>query len=194
MNNHFLIIVDAQNDFIDGSLKNQDAQNAIQRIVRKILSHGGQIIATADTHNDSYMQTLEGQNLPVCHCIEGTEGWKMNSDIAKACIVQGNYLGYVKKNSFGSLDLPEVIKKVISNFQTLEDETCLQVPNYSISEPEFTLVGFCTDICVISNALILRAAFPNSKITIDSKCCAGTQKYNHRAALMVAKSCQIDVI
>lgn len=192
MNNDFLIIVDAQLDFITGSLKNENAQKAVPRIVRKVFSHFGPIIATMDTHDrDMYPLSLEGKLLPIYHCVEDQPGWEIHPDIAKAIVAHGNYVGYVKKSTFGSFDLPEAIKNYIKSTTTTESSN-LVTPKPV--EPSFTLVGFDTDICVISNALILRAAFPNSIITIDSKCCAGTTPFNHKAALAVAKSCQIDII
>jgi len=192
MNNDFLIVVDPQVDFITGSLKNENAQKAVSRIVQKVFSHFGPIIATMDSHDrDTYPISLEGKLLPIYHCVEDQPGWEIHPDIAKAIVAHGNYVGYVKKSTFGSLDLPEAIKNYIKSNVCIES-TNLVTPKDT--EPTFTIVGFDTDICVISNALILRAAFPNSKITIDSKCCAGSTPHNHRAALDVAKSCQITII
>lgn len=192
MNNHFLVVVDMQNDFITGTLGSADAKKIVKKVVKKILTHCGPVIATVDTHDMEYPHTLEGKKLRVTHCVEYSGGWEIERDVATAMLMQGNYIGFVKKNTFGSLDLPEIIKKYITTNKNVEVEfTNLQGPKNG--EPEFTIIGLDTDICVISNALILRAAFPNSKITIDSSCCAGTSTTNHRAALNVAKSCQIDI-
>lgn len=193
MNNHFLIVVDMQNDFINGSLGSADAQKIVPRVVKKILSHGGPVIATMDTHDHDYDLTLEGQMLPVTHCMENTPGWEINKDVASAMLMQGNYVGFVKKNTFGSFDLSEVVRK----YNEATGSIAVSISNLKVPNnlpPEFTIVGLDTDICVISNALILRAAFPDSKIVIDSKCCAGTTSAKHRAALEVAKSCQIEVV
>lgn len=193
MNNHFLIIVDMQNDFITGSLGSEDAQSIVPNVVKKILTHYGPVIATMDTHDEYYNDTLEGKMLPIEHCIENSDGWEMEKQVAKAILTQGNYVGFVKKPTFGSTSLPEVIKQYVENVASVgRNIEELKVPNNK--EPEFTIIGLDTDICVISNALLLRAAFPNSKITIDSKCCAGTSKHAHKSALEVAKSCQITVV
>ncbi len=192
MNNHFLVVVDMQNDFINGSLGSENAQKIVPRVVKKILTHTGPVIATVDTHDADYDLTLEGQKLPIVHCVENSEGWEINKEVAAAMITQGNYVGFIKKVTFGSFDLPEAIKKYLRACASVTlDVPALKTPNNQ--EVKFTIVGLDTDICVISNALILRAAFPNSKIVIDSKCCAGTTPAAHRAALEVAKSCQIDV-
>ena len=192
MNYQFLIVVDAQNDFITGELGSEEAQKAVPKIVKKIFTHFGPIIATADTHSGSeYLNTFEGKNLPVLHCVEDSEGWKIQKDILAAMFVHGDYLGYVKKNTFGSFDLVDVINNYIKSKKTIDNNNLVAPADM---KPEFTLVGFCTDICVISNALILRAAFPESKITIVKNCCAGTTIGRHRDALNVAKSCQIDVV
>lgn len=194
MNNHYLVVVDMQNDFITGSLGNENAVKIVPRVVKKILTHFGPIIATMDTHEfDSYETTLEGKMLPTKHCIELSKGWEIEREVASAMAVQGNFIGSVKKDTFASLDLPEIIKEHSKHLFFMDVDTSkFQVPK--TQDLEFTVIGLDTDICVISNALLLRAEFPNSKITIDSRCCAGTTPQRHRAALEVAKSCQINVI
>lgn len=180
-----LCIIDCQNDFIDGSLGSPEAQAIVPYVCEKIkglCSETDHIITTFDTHYDDYLDTLEGQKLPVAHCICGTDGWNLNSEIKdtmEKCFWFGNG---VKKETFGSIeDLPYKVKVVaaskVDSFDDVEIEIC----------------GLCTDICVISNALILRAAFPNMKITCDAKACAGTSVEAHEAALKVMESCQIEV-
>lgn len=194
MNNHFLVVIDMQNDFINGSLGSADAQKILPRVIKKIMNHHGPIIATVDTHDSDYDMTLEGRLLPVAHCIENSDGWEINKEVAAAMISQGNYIGFVKKNTFGSVDLPAVIMEHIEACKNVAiNNPNVKMVNSSALPPEFTIIGLDTDICVISNALILRAAFPNSKITIDSHCCAGTSYKAHRCALETAKSCQINV-
>ena len=192
MNNNFLIIVDPQNDFITGSLGSENAQKIVPNIVKKIFTHFGPIIVTMDTHDaDVYELSLEGIKLPVLHCVKDKPGWEIEPNIAKAIVAHGNYVGYVEKNTFGSIELPNVIKQYMGLKNKIESPALVAPKN---EKPEFTIVGYDTDICVISNALLLRAAFPDSIIKIYSKCCAGTTTHNHNAALAVARSCQIDVI
>ena len=181
-----LIIVDMQNDFIGGSLGSADAQAIVPHVVKKIYEFDGKtIICTADTHHDDYLSTQEGKNLPITHCIEGSFGWKLNDEVGIALDKadrQGRLFGSVCKNTFGSKDLPKIIYDLMSLHEIKE------------AELEIELIGLDTDICVISNALLLKAFFPEAKMKIDSKCCAGTSKAAHSAALKVAKSCQIEVI
>lgn len=190
--NHFCILVDPQNSFINGSLGSETAKKVVDEIVSYIQTHHGPIIVTMDTHDDDdYMNSLEGRRLPVKHCIFGTSGWEIEKNIKNAVYEHGNYIGYVRKPTFGSFELVNAIKQYEKQMKSFESKT-LCVPKDTV--PEFTIIGYDTDICVISNALILRAAFPNSIIRICEKCCAGTSEEAHKAALTVAKSCQIDVI
>lgn len=166
-----LIIIDMQNDFITGSLANKDAEAIIPGIVNYIKSFDGNIILTRDTHFKDYLSTQEGQYLPVEHCIYKTEGWEVHNDIKEA--LRTKQFDYVDKNTFG-------------------------YPNwgsaYIYESDEVILVGTCTDICVVSNALILKATYPNLKVTVLSDLCAGTTKENHEAALKVMGTCQCQVI
>lgn len=173
--NKVLVIVDMQNDFINGTLANEAAQKIVPRIVHKI-KHGdySKIILTRDTHFDNYLDTLEGENLPIKHCITGTEGWCVNKDIREACI--GRSYEYLDKRTFGIVD------------------DCKWDYVFPDNIEQITLVGTCTSICVVSNALILRALYPNVKIVVDASCCADVSIEKHRAALKVMKSCQIEVI
>lgn len=179
-----LILVDCQNDFIDGALRNEEAIKKVDRIVNKIHNDNYErLILTFDTHfKSTYDNTLEGTKLPIQHCIVGTEGWCLNSKIHDAIYNAKTYPEQVNKETFGSLRLLEVVETMIIGHRFIKDETV-----------EFELCGFCTDICVISNALLLRAKFPNHKITVDASCCAGSTIERHNAALEVMDSCQIDI-
>ncbi len=170
----FLIVVDMQNDFVDGALGTPEAVKIIPFVCNKINNFDGQIIVTYDTHFEDYMNTLEGENLPVPHCIKGTDGWQLNAKVKKA-LQDKDYIE-VEKPTFGSLDLPEVIKE-LAGFEDFEIQ----------------LLGLCTDICVVSNALILKANFPEKHISVDSRCSAGVTVDSHNAALTTMKMCQIDI-
>ena len=171
----YLIVVDMQNDFIDGSLGTKEAQAIIPNAVKKIREFDGEVIATMDTHFENYMDTQEGKFLPVKHCIIHTDGWEINKDIDEALRARDSMLA-VQKNAFGSVKLPKLIKKDAGK------------------EPfEIELIGLCTDICVISNALILKASFPEIPISVDPSCCAGVTPALHDAALATMRSCQIVV-
>ncbi|MCM1498258.1 MAG: cysteine hydrolase [Clostridium sp.] len=162
-----LIVVDMQNDFIDGSLGTEEAQAIVENVKKKIAlyqKNGDEIIFTRDTHTEDYLQTNEGKHLPVEHCIAGTKGW---------CIADGLEVSgakYVDKPTFG----------------------WLQWDKFDLQEVE--LVGLCTDICVVSNALIIKAVYPEIDVTVDAGCCAGVTKETHRAALETMKMCQVNVI
>ena len=163
-----LIVVDMQNDFIDGALGTHEAQVIVPNVKKKIeeyKSRGDHIVFTMDTHQSNYLETNEGKHLPVEHCIEETEGWKIADEL--------DYPGYpvVLKPTFGNLHW-----KTWFDFEEIE------------------LVGLCTDICVVSNALILKAMFPEIEITVDASCCAGVTPETHKAALQTMKMCQINVI
>ena len=171
----FLVVVDMQNDFVDGALGSEQAAAIVPAAVTKISSFDGDIFVTLDTHFEDYLQTSEGKKLPVAHCIKGTNGWRLNKDI-KAVLDEKDFTE-VEKNTFGSVNLPGLIKKAAGE----ED--------FSIE-----LIGLCTDICVVSNALLLKASFPEAPISVDSACCAGVTNEKHEAALETMRSCQIDVL
>lgn len=163
-----LIVIDMQNDFVTGALANPTAETIIPNIKKKIEEYernGDKIIFTRDTHRSNYLETTEGKYLPVPHCIHGTWGWLVVDEL--------NHPEYyhVNKTTFG--------------YPHWEYENDLE---------EIELVGTCTDICVISNALILKAQFPNANITVDASCCAGVTPESHQAALTTMKMCQINVI
>lgn len=166
----YLIVVDMQNDFTTGSLGSPHAAAIIPNVVEKVKTFSGKVIFTRDTHGDDYFQTQEGKKLPVAHCIKDTEGWQI-------CEALAPYVeSTVDKVTFGSVRLPHMLS--------------------SCGEPveEIELCGLCTDICVISNAMILKAAFPEAKITVDASCCAGVTLESHTTALNAMKAVQIEVI
>jgi len=176
-----LVVIDMQNDFINMALGTKEAQGIVPVVADKIknIRYGDIVVTTCDTHYNDYLNTLEGKKLPVKHCIMGTEGWELNEEVRKELEAIDSQTDRpvwinVTKNTFGYLKWEEILNR----FPIDEIEIC----------------GLCTDICVISNALILRAMRPNMKITIDHTACAGVTPEAHEAALAVAKSCQIDVI
>lgn len=172
---HFLIVVDMQNDFVDGSLGTAEALAIIPAAVKKIEQFNGEIFATFDTHFENYLQTNEGKNLPVLHCIKDTGGWQLNNAVWEALQKKG--FTPVEKYTFGSVDLPGLIEES------------------SVGEPfSIELIGLCTDICVISNALLLKAHFPEAVISVDASCCAGVTPEKHAAALETMRSCQVQIL
>lgn len=169
-----LIVVDMQKDFVDGALGTKEAVAIVDKVVEKIEGFEGDVIATYDTHDDDYMNTQEGRNLPVPHCIRDTDGWKLDEKVQKALDKKGYKAVY--KPTFGSVDLIEVIRA------------------YDVENTEITLIGLCTDICVVSNALLIKANFPEIKLSVDAACCAGVTVEKHLAALETMRSCQIEVL
>ena len=167
-----LVVIDMQNDFIDGALGTREAIGIVPAAVRKIQNFEGPIFFTKDTHSQNYMTTAEGRNLPVQHCIKGTDGWRLHPMIEKVCIDR-NACG-VEKITFGSVMLPEMLKE-----------------RYPDGMDELELIGLCTDICIISNALLLKSFFPETTIRVDSSCCAGVTPESHNTALEAMKMCQI---
>lgn len=161
-----LIVIDMQNDFIDMALGTKEAVAIVPKVKEKIEAYeknGDEIIYTRDTHAENYLDTPEGKKLPVPHCIKGTKGW----EIADGLYVEGSKV--IDKPNFGW-------------------------PNWTEEDlEEVELIGLCTDICVVSNALIIKAAFPNAVVKVDKTCCAGVTPESHEAALITMKMCQIDV-
>lgn len=181
-----LTVIDTQNDFISGSLKNEEAIKAVPNIVKKIDNFDGDVIyVTQDTHDPDYLYTPEGNKLPVVHCVNRSNGWMINKDVQNAlndAYLRGIDVIYVEKPTFGSFDLIDYIKEDI--------DKCDEYEKVNI---EF--VGFCTDICVVSNVLIAKAAFyDRAKIQVDASCCAGVTPESHKAALLTMKMCQVDII
>lgn len=182
-----LICIDCQNDFIDGVLGSEQAVDTVPNIVKKIEEfNNGIIITTQDTHSDNYMETPEGKNLPVPHCIKGTEGWEINSDIMNTInnrlSIEGVTYMNINKPTFGSVELANMVDMFVkSTDEDVNIEIC----------------GFVSSICVISNALLIKTMlYDLNRVTISvlKDCCAGLNDYNHEAALEVMKSCQINVI
>lgn len=177
----YLVVVDMQKDFIDGSLGTVEAQGIVDNVVQKINGFDGDIAVTHDTHHDDYMETQEGRLLPVKHCVENEPGWALHPAVFEAIdqkFRSGNSRVEVfLKPTFGSLELGDWLM------------------NRDTSDPidEIVLVGLCTDICVISNALLIKAYLPEVKITVDADCCAGVTPESHANALAAMKMCQINI-
>ena len=171
----FLIVVDMQKDFVDGALGSAEACAIVPAAVKKIEAFDGEIFATFDTHFENYMDTAEGKKLPVPHCIKDTDGWQLDRQIAAALEKKG-YTA-VEKITFGAVNLPEFLRK------SADGEAF-----------RMELIGLCTDICVVSNALLLKANFPEAEIAVDAACCAGVTPEKHEAALETMRSCQIDIL
>ena len=166
----FLIVVDMQVDFISGSLGSDHAAAIVPNVVEKVKNFNGKVIFTRDTHFEDYFETQEGRKLPVLHCVRDTDGWQVCDELKPFVDA------VVDKVTFGSVDLPKILM--------------------DCGEPieEIQLCGLCTDICVISNAMILKAAFPEAKITVDANCCAGVTMESHQTALDAMKAVQIEII
>lgn len=210
-----VVFVDVQKDFIDGALRNDKAIEVTPKIVefaKECVKNNYKLYATRDTHeatkyrvdHDSsidpgstlvpvsgYFATLEGKKLPVEHCIEGTDGWMIDDRLMD--VLDGK-VTIVNKPTFGSFDLAEIIEEDIQSSRVL-DNVPPEKHFVEIYEPleEIVICGFCTDICCVSCTLLLRAKFPNTKITVMKDLCAGTNNENHEATLKVMKSCQIDI-
>ena len=180
--NKLLVVVDMQNDFIDGALGNAECREVVQKVVDKIKAFDGdEIIYTLDTHQKNYMATQEGRNLPVEHCIEYSMGWMLNKDVDDAITTHRCSrcsVTEVRKPTFGSVNL--------ANHLMFEYE--------SEAEFEIEFVGVCTGICVISNAMLIKAFFPEAKVSVDASCCACVTPESHKNALEAMKMCQINVI
>ncbi len=172
-----LIVVDMQNDFLNGSLPAYNGDQIIDNVCNKINEYfinNNKVIFTLDTHDDKYLETSEGSKLPIKHCIKGTSGWEIHPQICevlKSKNINEDYL-FIEKNTFASLELINEIK------------------DYD----DITLIGVCTEICVVSNALLIKANYPNIKITVDKNACRGVSDKGHNDALNVMSSCHIEII
>ena len=167
-----LIVIDMQKDFINGSLGTKEAEEIVDNVKKKVAeykSQGKKVFFTRDTHSENYLDTFEGKNLPVVHCVKGTTGWEICDELRNEAV----HNQIIDKPTFGFLNWSDVLPNSINGI-----EVC----------------GLCTDICVVSNVLILRATYPELLITVDSKCCAGVTPEKHEAALEVMRSCQIEVL
>lgn len=181
-----LVVIDMQNDFIDGALGSPEARAVVPNVVAKIKECAEDrryvIFYTRDTHYEDYMSTSEGRHLPVPHCILGTDGWQVNADVMAAS-EGATFVDVQNKYTFGMQDIADLINTI--------PDVC-DVENYDVESIE--MIGVCTDICVVSNALILKAAYPEIPITVYGDYCAGTSVDAHEAALKVMQMCQIEVI
>ena len=170
--NKVLVVVDMQNDFIDGALGTAEAVAIVPKVAEKIKNFDGTVLYTRDTHEENYMETQEGKNLPVPHCIRGTDGWQVRTERQQADAV------VVDKPTFGSRELAEKLVEM----------------NAEEAIESITLIGLCTDICVISNAFVIKAFLPETSIIVDAACCAGVTPKSHERALEAMKVCQIQVV
>lgn len=173
MKRNILVVIDLQNDFINGTLGTQEAQKIIPACLEKIRKYPGEVIFTQDTHDENYLVSQEGQNLPIMHCVHETWGWELAPEIA--LLQQKNNYHIFPKPTFASTDLAQYLSQSHKENPIFEIE----------------IIGLCTDICVISNALMIKGYLPEIPIKIDPSCCAGTTPEAHEAALQVLKSCQI---
>lgn len=170
VNMKILVVVDMQNDFIDGALGTPEAVAIVPYVRERVKNFDGKVIFTRDTHFENYLATEEGRRLPVPHCIKGTHGWQISDELLPFCTE------VIDKLTFGSSEL-------IS-----------RLGEYGDAPESITLLGLCTDICVISNALLIKAFYPEVPIAVDSRGCAGVSPESHTNALMAMKTCQIDII
>ena len=170
---NLLVVVDMQNDFIDGSLGTKEAVAIVDNVIAEIAKYDTKdIFATRDTHPENYLETQEGKNLPVVHCVKGTDGWQINEKVKTAL----KDAVVIDKPTFGSKILAEEITKIAEK----EDITV-------------TLVGLCTDICVVSNAILIKAYLPEIPVKVIASCCAGVTPKSHEVALTTMKMCQVQV-
>lgn len=169
-----LLVIDMQNDFIDGALGTKEAQAIVPAVIKRVREFDGDILYTRDTHFEDYMETQEGKNLPVPHCIKGSNGWEIQEDLERLRIEKGSDV--LDKITFGSKELPAYLAE-----------------HYPEGLASVELVGLCTDICVISNAMLLKAFFPELPVSVTAACCAGVTPESHENALNAMKMCQIAV-
>jgi len=167
-----LIVVDMQEDFISGALGTKEALAIVPAVVEKIAAFDGDVVYTRDTHTQQYLDTAEGKKLPVVHCVKETKGWQIHPEVLKAG--EGKTVAVIDKPTFGSVELG----------------TFVEAGQYDSIE----LIGLCTDICVVSNAMLLKANYPEMNINVEAACCAGVTIEKHEAALEVMRSCQINVL
>ena len=167
-----LLVIDMQNDFIDGVLGTQEALEIVPRVREKIMNFDGKVFFTRDSHDENYLNTQEGKKLPIKHCIIGTDGWEIRKEIDELRKTKP-----IDKKSFGSAELGAFLK-------SLDEEEKIK---------SITFVGLCTDICVISNAIITKAFLPEAEVIVDESCCAGVSRASHKNALEAMRVCQITI-
>ena len=168
-----LIVVDMQNDFIDGALGTPEAVAIVPQVKKKIEEFDGLVLFTRDTHGENYLETQEGKNLPVSHCIQGTKGWEIREELD--CL---RTTKPIDKVTFGSSELGDILRQ-------LNEEDAIE---------SITVVGLCTDICVISNVMLAKAFLPEASIIVDARCCAGVTPESHENALKAMEVCQVTVV
>lgn len=183
MKKNILIVVDMQNDFIDGALGTPEAKKIVPNVIEKIKSYNNKdsyIIVTRDTHDENYLETEEGKNLPVKHCISYLSGWCIHDDVYDALLGLGDvfYTFYIDKPTFGAFELGLKLKGLNEIFD---------IENIEV-------IGLCTDICVISNAIIAKSALPNAHIKVDAFCCAGVTPESHNRALDSMQTLQVEIV
>jgi nicotinamidase-related amidase len=171
----YLIVIDMQKDFVDGPLGSAEAVAVVPAVIEKIWAFDGDVIFTYDTHDDDYLNTREGRMLPVPHCVEGTDGWLLYGGLDDLRFKIGGKA--FTKGTFGSRELAAY----------------LYVENEKKPVGRVELVGLCTDVCVISNALLLKAFLPEAEIAVDASCCAGSTPENHARAIEAMRACQIEI-
>jgi nicotinamidase-related amidase len=173
---NYLIVIDMQNDFVDGALGSAEAAAIVPAVVEKIWGFDGNVLFTYDTHGEDYLETREGRKLPVPHCVEGTAGWLLHGELEDLRFKIGGKA--FTKTTFGSRELA----------------TYLALENGNRPIERIELVGLCTDICVISNALLLKAFLPETEIAVDASCCAGVTPESHARALEAMRACHIEIL
>ena len=174
-----LVVVDMQEDFIRGPLGTAEARAAVPKAAERIRAWEGEILYTLDTHREDYLDTQEGERLPAPHCIRGSRGWQLDGEVYRALAERGaaDASHAVEKDTFGAKALPARAEALLGG-----------------KPQRIVLIGLCTDICVISNAILLKAFFPEARIAVDASCCAGVTPQSHQRALEALAPCQVDVI
>lgn len=175
MEHKYLIVIDMQNDFVTGALGTAEARTIVPRVVRKAKGFQGAVILTQDTHGNDYLTTQEGRILPIPHCIRGTEGWRLVPELDRLKKELG--LTVYEKSTFGSIRLAKALYE----------------KNKKRRIDFIELVGLCTDICVVSNAILFKAFLPETHIVVDASCCAGVTPETHAAALTTLRNCQVEI-
>ena len=170
----YLVVVDMQNDFVTGVLGSEEAKKIVPYVALKVANFSGDVIFTRDSHDEDYLASEEAKRLPICHCVRGSEGWEVVPELLP--YLEGSAV--IDKPSFGSLELADYLRKK-------HEESPID---------EVEVIGVCTDICVVSNVILLKATLPEVRILVDAKGCAGTSTSNHEAALQVMRCCHVDVV
>lgn len=176
MGQRYFVVVDMQHDFVDGALGTPEAQTIVASVAAKAQAFDGIVVFTKDTHYSDYLQTLEGKNLPVEHCLHGTPGWELMPELQTIRDERNSFV--FEKTTFASLDL------------------AMWLAEENVAEPieSIELIGLCTDICVVSNALLIKGWIPEVPLKVDASLCAGVTPDSHKAALATLRSCQVEVI